>query len=82
MKKYLFAAAALAALFSVNVLAEMDEAQHEAFAAECKTNAMEEGISDEEMESYIAKCVQDLAASESEGEAKESEESEDETDSD
>lgn len=73
MKKYLFATAALAALLSANVLAESHEAQHEAFAADCKKNAMEESIPDEEMESYIAKCAQDMAAGESEGEAEESE---------
>ena len=75
MKKYLFASAALAALLSGNVLAETDEAQQEAFAADCKKSAMEENIPAEEMESYIAECVQDMAAAESEGgaEAPESE---------
>lgn len=73
MKKHLFAIAALAASLSANVLAEVDEAQQEAFAADCKKNAMEESIPDEEMASYIEQCVQDMAVEESEGGAEESE---------
>ena len=76
MKKHLFAIAALAASLSANVLAEVDEAQQEAFAADCKKNAMEESIPDEEMASYIEQCVQDMAAGETEGGAEEDEKSE------
>ncbi len=77
MKSKLIVAAALAAVFSVSAQAEMDDAQKEAFEKDCKSYAAEEAVPADEMEGYIAQCVQDLAAAEAEGANESSEPSED-----
>ena len=72
MKQYMIIAVVLAAVFSVSALAGTEEARQTA-QQECKGYAMEEGISEEQLEDYIAECVQDLMAAQSEGESQPSE---------
>jgi hypothetical protein len=74
----LLAIAALAAAFSVNAPAEIDDAQLEAFEVECSKYASEEGIAEEDKDAYIAKCVREMVGTPTEGAASESEEASDE----
>ena len=66
MKLRFAAAASMAALISVNAFAAVDEAQMADFEADCKKYAQEDGVSAEEMEGYIAQCMQDLLVSQAE----------------
>ena len=68
MKRPLFAIAAVAAVFAANVPAAIDQADLEAFEAECNKYAVEEGVAEDELDDYIAKCVQELTANPSEDE--------------
>ncbi|RLW63386.1 MAG: hypothetical protein B6D71_10295 [gamma proteobacterium symbiont of Stewartia floridana] len=61
-----FSTAVLAALFSISVHAEIDEAKMADFESTCYKYAKEDGVAQEEMETYISQCVQDLITSESE----------------
>jgi hypothetical protein len=64
MKLQMLASAALAVLFSVNVMAADADATYE---ADCKKYAVEDGIPAAEMEEYLAQCMADMtAASEAE----------------
>ncbi len=74
MKRYLLTAAALAAVFSFDALAAIDEGQKEAFEADCRSYALEDRVPEEELDSYIVQCVQDLVEAQSEDSASESDE--------
>ncbi|MBW9268573.1 MAG: hypothetical protein K1566_02915 [Candidatus Thiodiazotropha sp. (ex. Lucinisca nassula)] len=65
MKKR-FSTAVVAAFFSISVHAEIDEAKMADFESTCHKYAKEDGVAQEEMETYISQCVQDLIAGESE----------------
>ncbi|MCG7865505.1 MAG: hypothetical protein JAY74_03925 [Candidatus Thiodiazotropha taylori] len=65
MKKR-FSAAVVAVLFSISVHAEIDEAKMADFESTCHKYAKEDGIAQEEMETYISQCVQDLITGETE----------------
>jgi hypothetical protein len=65
MKKR-FSTAVVATLFSLSVHAEIDEAKMADFESTCHKYAEEDGITEEEMETYISQCVQDLITGESE----------------
>jgi hypothetical protein len=73
MTLHLFAAAALVAAFSATALAADDEKLLDAFEADCKKYALEDGVPETEMEAYVAQCVKDMMAYQSEDAAKESE---------
>lgn len=66
MKLQLLAAMALVAAFSVTALAAAEEPQAVDFKAECRKYAQEDGVSADEMESYITQCMEDMAAVQSE----------------
>ncbi|MEJ2620170.1 MAG: hypothetical protein P8163_07880 [Candidatus Thiodiazotropha sp.] len=65
MKKQL-STVVVAALFSINVHAEIDEAKMADFESTCYKYAEEDGIVEEEMESYLSQCLQDFIKDESE----------------
>lgn len=58
MKLHL-AAVAVTALLSFNALAEVTEAQMAEIESDCQKYAKEDGITQDEMEDYLAQCVQD-----------------------
>jgi len=71
MKLQLIAAAALAAALSVTGLAVAEDDDR---MAECKAYAEEDGVPADEMDDYLAQCMEDKAASESEDAKDEQEE--------
>ncbi len=75
MKLNTIAIAALSAVFSVNVPAAVDEDQMAAFKADCHKYAQEDGVAGDQVEDYVAQCVQDLATAQSENVGNESAES-------
>jgi len=62
MKLHMLTAALVAAVFSVQAPAAVDEAQMADFEAECKKYAAEDGVTKEEMDAYVAQCVKDMAS--------------------
>lgn len=64
--KICLAAAVVAALFSVSSHAGIDEAQMADFELTCQKYAQEDGVAQEEMETYLSQCMQDLVTSEPE----------------
>ena len=76
MKLNIIVAAALAVAISGSASAAIDEEQMASFEADCRSYAQEDGVADDQLEEYLAQCVQDLvsASSQSGDEPAESEE--------
>jgi len=73
MKLQLIAAVALAAAFSATVPAAAEETESK---AECARYAQEDGIPADEMQEYLAQCMEDMASAQSEDAKDEPEEDE------
>ncbi|MGD8912693.1 MAG: hypothetical protein PVI97_20510 [Candidatus Thiodiazotropha sp.] len=69
MKIRSVAAVVVATFISANAVAEMDEAQMTDIESSCQQYAQEDGITQDEMEAYLAQCVQDFVMSQSAGES-------------
>ncbi len=66
MKLCKIAAAVMAVTVSTAALAAIDEEQMAAFEADCRKYAQEDGVAADQLEEYLASCMQDLAAAQSE----------------
>jgi hypothetical protein len=66
MKASFVLTATVAAMFTLSAQADMHASKMKAFEKECRGYALEEEIPQEEMQGYIAQCVQDLLASDAE----------------
>jgi len=62
MKPSIIAAVALATTLTSGAWASIDEEQMVSFEADCYNYAKEDGITgDQQLEEYLARCVQDMA---------------------
>ena len=55
-------AAVLACTFAMSPATAMDDTKPESIEKECRKYAKEDGVSADEMESYMRECIEDLSA--------------------
>jgi len=80
MKLPMIAVAALA-LFACNTaMASADADKMAAFQADCRKYAEEDGVAGDELEDYIAQCLQDLTSAQAESSGSEDSASDNERD--